>query len=486
MIKFVLTTILFFSFGFLQAQNFPVAYKIQRNFKECNQCEVKSRSDWSLVNPESYSEKIREAIEYKIFVEKSYPEKVGYYFGEQDYEKACEISRSGKHVWKDKVAYLTDNMSIDYFSNYEQKKADEKEKQKHEQDKEYQVKQLLGSGKYYYDKEELRNALYYYNKVLSIDKNNYEAYNKKSEIENFFYNRAAGYQYRKLFESNYNYFVDNLKIALEDEISKTENGQAKFTIDISFDTSGINKSTISKTNITDLDNRITSIVNSWLSTKPTKKGYYVKAYDKITIDVSWKSGNSIYTRNSKGSTTFNTIGSVADHFKFIKSLDYPYGKFYFTSKAKKLIIDDTEVNATDIFFTKYEFSGGPLNAFYSLLFPGLGKYKVTNGKKGKNTMLYSGISYLFQLISKGYEYQSKNEYYESTNPSMQEDNYSSANLGRQSFLVLFFSTLGFGLYDTSISFKIGLDNFRNAKKNKQLYQNKESHIVQIIKFNEVK
>jgi hypothetical protein len=160
MIKFVLTTILFFSFGFLQAQNFPVAYKIQRNFKECNQCEVKSRSDWSLVNPESYSEKIREAIVYKIFVEKSYPEKVGYYFGEQDYEKACEISRSGKHVWKDKVAYLTDNMSIDYFSNYEQKKADEKEKLRKEEEEKKLAKEK--------DKKQREDSRLQYEKDYSI------------------------------------------------------------------------------------------------------------------------------------------------------------------------------------------------------------------------------------------------------------------------------------------------------------------------------
>ena len=379
-----------------------------------------------------------------------------------------------------------ENIEIEICLTDEQKQKQEKQRKKEEDDRKNKINDLLSLGKFYYDKEELRNAMNYYNQVLSIDNNNYEAYNKKSEIENFFYNRAAGYQYRKLFESNYNYFVEKLKIALEDEISKTENGQAKFTIDILFDTSGINKSTISKTNITDLDNRISSIVNTWLSTKPTKKGYYVNAFDKITVDVSWKSGNSIYTRNNKGSTTFNAIGSEADHFKFIKSLDYPYGKFYFTSKAKKLIIDRAEVKATDILFTKYEFSGGPLNAFYSLLFPGLGKYKVSNGKKGKNTMLYSGISYLFQFIFKVAEYQTRYEYYNSTDPAEAEDKYKSANLSRQSLIVLFFSTLGFGVYDTSISFKIGLDNFRNAKKNKQLYQAHAPHVVQNEKLNEVK
>ena len=118
--------------------------------------------------------------------------------------------------------------------------------------------------------------------------------------------------------------------------------------------------------------------------------------------------------------------------------------------------------------------------------PGLGKYKVTNGTYGQEEMIIYGASWLLQSIIKGFEYQSKKEYYESTNPGMQEDNYTSANLSRQSWLVLFFSTLGLVVYDTTTSFIIGIENIRHAKKNKQLYKNNSPYVVQTKKFNELK
>ena len=132
--KSTIFTCLFLISSLLNAQNFPVSYKIKRSYQECSQCEVKTRSDWSLVNPNSYSAKIRAAIEYKIFSEKSYPEKVGYYFSEQDYDKECELSRSGKHVWQDKVSYLKDNMSKDYYLDYNKKEADRTEKLRNDEE----------------------------------------------------------------------------------------------------------------------------------------------------------------------------------------------------------------------------------------------------------------------------------------------------------------------------------------------------------------
>ena len=126
--NFILLILIFGSKSYFYAQKFPISYKIKRSYQECSQCEVKTRSDWSLVNPESYSAKIRDAVEYKIFAEKSYLENVGWYLGDPDYDKECELTRSGKHVWKDKFSYLSDKMSKDYFIQHQKKESDKNEK----------------------------------------------------------------------------------------------------------------------------------------------------------------------------------------------------------------------------------------------------------------------------------------------------------------------------------------------------------------------
>ena len=471
--------LLFFNILFAQGS---FSYKRQLIIKQCDRCDCINYRKYKMISKLSgYKSQCAEADCIQ-------DERYWWIFSDAECQNYC--SHDFSTIYGDEERIEIDNCLTDGQKlKQDEKKLKQDELKKNDQDyRNNKIKDLLSSGKYYQDKEELRNALYYYNQVLSIDKNNYEASSSKSYIDNFFYNRTAGYQYRKLFESNYKYFVEKLKIALEDEISKTENGQVTFSINISFDTNGVNKSTISQTNIQDLDSRISSIVNSWLSSKPIMKGYYVKADDLISVDVSWKTGNSIYTINSKGSSSVNAIGNTADHYKFINSLKYSYGKFYFTSKYKKLVFNGWEdkFEATDILFTKYKFSGGPFNALYSLLLPGLGKYKVTNGTYGQEEMIIYGASWLLQSIIKGFEYQSKKEYYESTNPGMQEDNYTSANLSRQSWLVLFFSTLGLVVYDTTTSFIIGIENIRHAKKNKQLYKNNSPYVVQTKKFNELK
>jgi hypothetical protein len=92
--NFILLILIFGSQSYFYAQKFPVSFEIRRSYQECSQCQVETRSNWSLVNPNSYSEKIRDAIENKIFVEKSYAEKIGYYLdvNEKDYDKECAVT----------------------------------------------------------------------------------------------------------------------------------------------------------------------------------------------------------------------------------------------------------------------------------------------------------------------------------------------------------------------------------------------------------
>ena len=126
--KTILFSILSMLFNTTIAQNFPIPFKMKKSFDECSKCNVKTRSTWKLVNPESYSEKIKEVIEYKIFTNKTYPEKTAWYFKEQKYDKACEMTNSGKHIWIDKIQYESDILSKQEYLDFEkreQKKLEE-------------------------------------------------------------------------------------------------------------------------------------------------------------------------------------------------------------------------------------------------------------------------------------------------------------------------------------------------------------------------
>jgi hypothetical protein len=126
-----------FSFSLL-AQNFPVSYKISRSFDECSQCNTKTRSTWTLMNKGSFSSQdLKDAIEMKIFTEKSYGEKVGYYFSEQDYEKECPETISGKHVWIPNQTIEKDQITSSQFQDYvsNEKNRVQSEKQKAEEEK---------------------------------------------------------------------------------------------------------------------------------------------------------------------------------------------------------------------------------------------------------------------------------------------------------------------------------------------------------------
>ena len=273
--------LLFFSFllflNILFAQG-SFSYKRQLITKQCDRCDCINYRKYKIISKLSgYKSQCAEADCIR-------DERYWWMFSDAECKNYC--SHDFSTISGDEERIEINNCETDEQKSKqdEQKRRQDELKKKEQDDRNNKIKDLLSSGKFYQDKEELRNALYYYNQVLSIDKNNYEASSSKSYIDNFFYNRAAGYQYRKLFESNYKYFVEKLKIALEDEISKTENGQVTFSINISFDTNGVNKSAISQTNIQDLDSRISSIVNSWLSSKPIMKGeieYLKKMVDKF-------------------------------------------------------------------------------------------------------------------------------------------------------------------------------------------------------------
>ena len=143
--KVLIFCLVYLFFGTISAQKFPVSYKIKRSYQECSECHVKTRSNWTLVNQSNYSETLRESIEYKIFEEKTYPERTSWYFSEKDYDQPCSVTMNGRHVWEDQLTTISDNISKDYFVQYEKRQAEKKDQEQKkviERQSEEQLKEL--------------------------------------------------------------------------------------------------------------------------------------------------------------------------------------------------------------------------------------------------------------------------------------------------------------------------------------------------------
>ena len=105
----------------LYSQKFPVTFKIKGVYDQCSACQVKTRSNWTLLNPEKYESLLEEAIEYKIFSTRTYMERVSWYFSEPDYDKPCEISRSGRHIWQPREVIERDQFSSSEYNQFKDK-----------------------------------------------------------------------------------------------------------------------------------------------------------------------------------------------------------------------------------------------------------------------------------------------------------------------------------------------------------------------------
>ena len=80
----------------------------------------------------------------------------------------------------------------------------------------------------------------------------------------------------------------------------------------------------------------------------------------------------------------------------------------------------------DISLTDYKIAGGPSNALYSLIIPGLGTKKVTYGKKGskrmKNFFIWAAVATSVKLISNSFY----TDYLNATSQEDMDQNYKNA------------------------------------------------------------
>jgi hypothetical protein len=177
---------------------------------------------------------------------------------------------------------------------------------------------------------------------------------------------------------------------------------------------------------------------------------------KTTSKQLWASynGHTIGLNNPIYTTAFET---------HLKSLDYPFGRY----SLQEVRTDHSML----LRITDYHCTTGPNNAAYSLLLPGLGSLKVTQGKQGWTRMLGAAVTagvgfYAYSQFTKEYQ-----AYKEADTEAEIRSTYKSATNYSRIAICSFGLTFGIGIYDACWAFKKGKANKRCAEFNKSLYNN---------------
>jgi hypothetical protein len=138
--KFLSTILFLFLYNQIISQSFPIKIDVIKEFDECSECQVKTRSVYKLMNKSNYNNSILECIESYINDKYSLPEKLNWYLKEQEYDKPCTVTYSGKHNWKAKTSNLSDKYTENKYLECKEINNNKLERIKKEEQKEQDSK----------------------------------------------------------------------------------------------------------------------------------------------------------------------------------------------------------------------------------------------------------------------------------------------------------------------------------------------------------
>jgi len=268
------------------------------------------------------------------------------------------------------------------------------------------------------------NATFVNSKVAEIDKMLQFLDERKSKI----------YDYADDFASDYQTMNDAIKTNIKDILlgEKTTNS-AKITITSVIDTTGVTSTSfVSTVRDSKLEGKLKQIANQVKLKQPSMNGYTVSAKavfeysasaDEAIIKVK-KDASTIYSNDYKYNAYRSEIGNTLS--------SAPMGKF--TLQYNKITINGNDEIQDKLL--KYNGTGGPSNAFKSLIVPGMGKRSVSGGKKsGIGTAI---ITYGLIGAGIGCKFIANDEYtkyHAASEQSAMDDHYKKANTFNQAFYV---------------------------------------------------
>lgn len=340
--------------------------------------------------------------------------------------------------------------------------------------KENKIKEKLLLADSYFAQNNFEFALNEYNQVLTFDDQNIsalEGVNKINYIKDILYKRKTSvFSYQKTNPLDYSSFNNNLQKNLNNIIEKRKNGIINIDLTISFDTLGNNSSLFKLNSSSDI--KYLDFLNNGINFNSLNSyklgGYFISTRELINIDLKWQTERLYFKSNSRGNRTFDHSEIDNSIFtKFINSQNYKYGQYTFEVKTKTL----NSNNFTDIKLVKYKTAAGPASALYSMLLPGMGTLKVTNGQKGWGRFVCFIVSSGLAIGSKLYSDQQYKNYISATDQPSIDKYYNSANNSHKVALISIAVTSSIYLYDVIWVFSKGIKNQKETKYlRKQLKQ----------------
>jgi|WetSurMetagenome_2_1015567.scaffolds.fasta_scaffold00376_14 hypothetical protein len=354
------------------------------------------------------------------------------------------------------------------------------------------IENSIAKGDTLYNLKQFNDALVNYENALSFYYSNSSSFNPdlvnskiKPKIESVKANLDAlslqkTYQsYLSLNPKEFYSFRDRNYKTIDSIITKIKrSGYMGYRSVVKFDINGTNLSYLK------IDSSSNKKINVYLNNikfsglVPTKKlNYYIPSIDEVSYKVSWSTYNLRINSKSYSTQTKPDVRSTEDYnFKikgFINNQNYNKGKFKFEVVEKKL--NDKIYN--DITLIKYRNNNGPINSAYSLILPGWGTLKVSDGNKGKGRMTLFLLSTAISAGCKIYSNNEYNKFIESNGSSTGEDHYNNANIANQAFLVSGGIAASIYIYDFIWVFRKGIKNVNLSKAYKNNIKEKPIKVI---------
>jgi hypothetical protein len=297
--------------------------------------------------------------------------------------------------------------------------------------------------------------------------NNSKGTNEDSRILNLIKKQGGEYKYSEINPKVFNDFV-NINYNAMNLLIKNYNdkGTLNYSTAIQFDHQGNNQSELTIHSIS--DNKFKPFLSS---IKPSEiqpsriSNQFVRTTENLDFNLSWKTtetkafvrSHNIEIEKIK-ELDYNQKSTIES---YISNHSYKSGIYTFKVTRKQL----NENNYYDLAFSSFTNNNGPMNFLYSLLLPGLGTSKVTEGHKGKGKMIFFLITAAISAGSRIYSLNQYDQYLD--DPANGAQYYTNADIANKVFLVSGGVAATIYIYDIFYVFGRGLKNHRENRSLKK-------------------
>lgn len=291
----------------------------------------------------------------------------------------------------------------------EDKLIDNKIKQVQEATLKKQISELTLEAQEQLSSNSYSKALVTYKKIQNLSPYNSEVSKKVKELEEILsvleLRKKTVLSYKEVDKASFKTLQNKLIDLSIDKINATNNGNLELDIQIKFDTAGKNKTELSK--FVGLKSSEEKELKTWITNElpaPIKGQFFFAAKDNLSLNLNWSTDNF---KEKTRKNPFYTYSEFPEINTFIQNqTEIKHAKYSFELKKVKIESSNLDMKnqTTNLFYVTKCKTPGPGNVFYSMLLPGVGTMRVTQGQKGATKMilfiLSSATAYYANELSK--------------------------------------------------------------------------------------